>query len=434
MIIKIFLTINIALSLLLSASFGQTLPWLKVSGESFVNDQNEVVFLRGLNLSNNVWGNWVTGFSEKAERQGSDPLVRPQAQANWVLQDKDFELIAQLKPNVIRYAINSELFKPSNPYQQLNLKQLLKDIKRFNADNIYVIINLHLPEGLDVQNDNYEREKPPQERIASIFENKEYWKNTIALWQYLANNLKSLSGVAGYELFNEPRLPSKKAGGLKEFQHKYNELSAAIRAVDQQHIIFLPEYNSLELDDKFETIRWERGFIKADSKLKNIAYVFHFYEPFEYTHLGAKNFNQSILVTALEAKIEAATKLGCLPLVVSEYGVNQYQPLEKRLEYLAFLHKQFKKHGLSSMLWEYKSKVGAFVKHYSIFGLFGHYPEADSEINNGEFVSWAGEAAATNSFDYLFKKYFWQQKRIAPISLMDNRLIWLNLHDYFLVN
>ena len=213
------------------------LPWLRVAGMSIVDEKGEVVSLNGINLSNNVWGNY--NYSKRR-------LERPTVQDRWVLQDIDFELIKRLGCKAVRYAINYGLFARDNPNRESNLVLLKSHIEKFNKIGVYVIIDLHLPEGLDDQNDAEERKKPGNERLQSIFESKKYWADTLDMWRYLVRNLKNIPGVAGYDIFNEPRLPATVDCSMEEFIRKYNELCSVIRSEDKRHIIFVPEYISRE--------------------------------------------------------------------------------------------------------------------------------------------------------------------------------------------
>lgn len=415
------------------------LPWLSTSSTSIINDRGGIVILKGVNLSNNVWGNWEEGVSEKLQKAGKDPLIRPKQQDPWVLTDQDFLLISGLGGNVVRYAINHELFAKDNKFRPANLEKLKEHVKRFNQSNIYVIISLHLPEGLDVQNDNYERLKPGRERILSIFENEEYWRNTLEMWTYLAGKLKDEEGVAGYELFNEPRLPCEKNGGLKNFRKKYNELCLAIRKTDQKHILFIPAYNSREtnpgeqywddakkalvLDQGEEGIVWGQDFVKVLPEVKNWAYAFHVYEPYSFTHLGNSLFDESSLIAYINGRVICAKKEN-VPLIVTEYGVNKNQPPEKAIKYLGFLHKLFNENHISAVYFEYKSKAGASISPFHRSGIYNQYVDAGNEmsIHDGKytFKPWAREAAKANGFDKLFKQYFWNNGKIIPISITDN--------------
>ena len=411
-----------------------TLPWLKVEGTQFKNTHGEIVHLRGVNLFNNVCGDWIYGISDKPERKGKDPLVRPCEQDEWVLGPLDYYYIYKLDGNVVRYCFNYELFAKDNPRREKNLKKLKEHVKRFNGSATYVILNLHLPPGLDVVHDHYEKDKPGKERLKSIFESDEYFNQTVEMWKYLAKAFKNNAGVAGYELFNEPRLPSTADGGAKEFTKRYNKLIAEIRKIDSKHIIFIPEYDSIEADDEFQTIKWgQRGFVKVEAE--NIAYVGHCYEPYEFTHQGAANFSKDVVNSYLQKKLDWTNQVGKAPLIITEYGTTRNQSVAKKVEYLETVHSFCKKYGLSALFWEYKSQVGAFTPPKWINGVYAQYVKKGEELiiknNSYEYQPWAKEAAHQNGFDALFQKYFWQKNNPEDISIMDNQPVWESLNKFY---
>jgi len=417
-------------SLLITPSWAG-LSWLRVKNLSVVDEYNHAFILNGINLSNNVWGNWVSGKSESLEAQGKDPLVRPIQQDGWVLNEADFERLSKLKPKVVRYSINYELFAEENEFRKSNMDLLKKHIKRFDELGVYAIVNLHLPPGLDVQSDNFERNKPAKTRLQSLFENDEFWQRTVKMWQYLAANLKDLPAVAGYSVYNEPRLPSEADGGIAHYQKRQNELVAAIRCIDKKHIVFIPEYNSREDNDEKQSVIWERGFIKVSDA--NVVYVFSFYEPYEYTHLGRPGFNERQLDEYIQNKVNWAKSKGQAPILICEYGVNRNQPVDKRLKYIKFIDGISKKYDLAAIYWEYKSSVNPFTKPLWICGLFSEFLNTDKAIifENGyyKYQDWAEKPAKENSFDALFRKYYY--KTASSVSLIDNQTIWQSLHDSY---
>ncbi|OGC23761.1 hypothetical protein A2291_05190 [candidate division WOR-1 bacterium RIFOXYB2_FULL_42_35] len=427
--------ISLFLFFVLSVPSFADLPWLKVSGLNIVNQNGQKITLNGINLSNNVWGYWITGVSDSLESQGNDPMIRPQVQDDWVLTAADFERLKELGPKVVRYAINNELFSLDNPFKEANLAKLKQHIKKFDQLGIYVVVSLHNPKGLDVQNDNFERDKPVKTRLKSIFEDQNYWQDTLVMWQYLAKNLKDQPGVAGYYLFNEPRLPSDADGGIKEYTRKNNELCAAIRAVDKKHIIFVPEYNSRERnaneDGGIQSVVWERGFVKVNDN--NVVYAFSFYEPYEFTHLGRANYDKVAVEKYLQDRVEWAKTVGQAPIIVAEYGLDREQTIERKVEYLKHVHALFKKYNLSAIYWEYKNAVAAFSKPLWIASLYGELTEKHQIIYNPDgtyqFQPWAEKAAKENKFDQLYEKYFWKNK--TNVSLMDNQPIWDELQRFY---
>jgi len=88
---------------------------LRTDGQNIVTGTGEIFHIRGVTLTNNFWGNWVNGESEKLQSQGMDPIIRPLVQDAWVLTDDDFERIKDLGCNTVLYDINYQLFAEDNP-------------------------------------------------------------------------------------------------------------------------------------------------------------------------------------------------------------------------------------------------------------------------------------------------------------------------------
>lgn len=458
------------------------LPWLKTSGTKIINDKNEVVVLKGFCLSNNAWGNWVDGISEKLRDEKKNPIIRPQKQDDWVLQDGDFAEIADMGANVVRYCVNYELFSKDNPYRESNLKKMKDHIRRFSDKGVYVIIDLHFPLGLDwVQNDNYERYKPGDKRLKSIFEDETYWRDTVKWWKDLAGEFKDNPGVAGYELFNEPRLPSEKDGGIKEFRRKYNEMCREVRSVDKKHILFIPEYNSRETnpgerfrrertDENGELIKgpdnipigedvmdkgdqgiiWKNpgdvNFIKVDRE--NIIYVSHIYDPAQFTLFGqplpsyyCRDFDEfpTVYENNLKKVLKWTDETGKAPLIITEYGVTGVQPMEDRSRYLKDVHDIFHKYGLSSTYWQYVVSISAYTVPTDRFGLYMYYVNADKEVEllpdgSYKFMQWADQPAKESGFDKLFAEYFYKDGKITKRSMLDDKPVKEELERYFKSN
>lgn len=449
-----------------SAKKPQKLPLLQVKGKDIVDGRGKKVVLKGIVISNNVWGNWIeeNGYSQKLKDQGKFWLKAPTEQDQWVLTDKDFTQIKKLGATVVRYQLNFDLFSKDNPNRNNNLLRLKSHIEKFNALGIYVIVNLHFAEGLNCANDAVEGLKPGKDRVQSIFENQTYWKNTVEIWKFLAESLKGLPGIAGYEIFNEPRLPSdadclgeRKTGcATAEFTTKYDEIIAAIRKIDPRHILFISGYESREanpgetywaevkksqwaqkVDQGEQGILWEPGFVKV--KAPNIAGVIHFYKPGDYVFYGkGDSFDKEEIKKHMQDQIRSMqATMGNIPIAVTEYGVNGNQSPENRTKWLNFVHnKLFRNHGIAvSAFFDYKSLVGPYLEHGDIsylHSLVGYYKyrEQEIEIKNNEcvFKNLADDKMAKeNGFNLICNKYFLSSKEaiIAPE-------VWVNLQNYFL--
>lgn len=431
------------------APSGTVLPWLRTSGNAFVTDAGVPVRLTGVGLSNQSWGQWVNGTSEELAAANRDALVRPTEQYPWVLSDADFDTLQGLSVRALRYDVNYELFSPDNPKQNQNLARLRSHAERFGRMGAYLIVNLAMPIGLDNQSDSVERAKPAPDRELSIFENPDYFAATVKMWKTVARTLADLPQVVGYELINEPRLPADADGGLPSYQAKYQALYEAIREVDAQHTIFVPEYNSREanpgetyldaktqqpvVDSGQQGVIWDRHFVPITGT--NIAYVFHLYDPYEYTSAGAASFSKGTVEGAIDAKVAERDKFGSAPLIITEYGVNRQQTADKRREWLSVVHKKLRAESISALYFTYKSALDPYVPASTAFGLFGQFVTRESYVTTtgGRETLKTGvqTEAAKNGFDGVFDAYFRGQPA-SYLSPLDNASVVEELSTFWL--
>lgn len=458
------------MGLMLIPCFGMStrnieLPPLQVQGTDIIATPGVPIILKGFNLTQSVWGRWEDGISEELRAQHKNPMIKPREQYSWAVTSRDIELIHSTGANVVRYAINYELFAPENPSRDKNLRKLQEDLHALNDKGIYMLVNLHCPPGLDVMNDLYELYKPGAKRMRSIFEDTDLWERTVAMWTFLAAALRNEPGVAGYELFNEPRIPCTAEGGLPGFKKKYEELCEKIRSVDPDHILFVPAYNSREADPgeqygrlhtdedgrpiknllgetSWITVQdtgeqgviWEQNGVTVSATFKNIVYVFHMYEPTnftiggEWTSFAPAKVTDRITVIAQWSRDEAHA-----PVMITEYGVMRAQPEEKRLEYIRTLHAAFKTHGLSTTFFEYKSIVNAFTSLKDICGIWWQYVDIDREVDlaHGTLHEWTGQSPEYPRFKNDLRSYFWDNNRPVRGPVLTDPKMLKELREYF---
>ena len=237
---------------------------VSLKDNQLILDNGQKFIMKGINLTNNVYGNWDNDKSPSLKSAGKDPLIRALVQDSWVLQDPDFKNIKNLNVNVVRYCFNHELFDKSNPQRDKNLAKMVSHVQKFKSMGIYTILNLHLPKGMDVQNLSFERKLPGDSRMATVFESEDYWASTVELWSFLARAFKDDSSVMAYELFNEPTLPSEQDGGKIGMQQKYQELVNTIRDIDTKHIIIVCENETVELSNDFQDVKYEANVVKEE--------------------------------------------------------------------------------------------------------------------------------------------------------------------------
>ncbi|MEQ1799090.1 MAG: cellulase family glycosylhydrolase [Lacibacter sp.] len=280
--------INVILFLILlsgSISFaqkkqGKSISFLHTAGQDIVNESGKKVFLKGVGL-----GNWLLpegymwkfgGLGDrprKIEKIVADLIGKEKAAAFWkafrqnYITEADIKRIAELGFNSVRPALNSRLFltEGENPVYVDEGFQLMDSLVNWcKKYNLYVIIDMHgAPGGQTGAN----IDDSPND-IPELFIEKKYQDQLVDLWVKIAAKYKDEPVVAAYDLLNEP-LPIN-TGSADKYKHLleplYKRITAAIRNVDQKHMITLEGFNWSN--------DWSLFTKPFDS---NVFYQFHYY-------------------------------------------------------------------------------------------------------------------------------------------------------------
>lgn len=413
---------------------GNNLNFLSTNGRRIVNGNDEII-LKGVHITNGAYGNWQYPLSDELNEKGLNPMIPPEILPEWSLRNIDFENIKDLGVNVVRYELNYEMFSNTNRNRKSNLNKLKKDIERFNELGIYVIIDHHYMPGLDTQSAQYEDLRKESIREKSIFESDELWGQFVEWWKFMANEFKDNPGIAGYEPFVEPRIPSEKEGGEIQFLKRYNEICKIIRDIDPRHIIFIPQSHSREVGEK---INWGPKLFKVDSQFKNIVYSFMAYDPFDFTHSGDLNLEKSEIEheikTMINRKISFSKKHN-VPLIINEYGVNQLQPRENAMFFFDTIHKLSAENFISTVYYSYKAEVSPWGYSGVNMGIYSEYTAIDDEViqtGSGYMFKNNVQAKAEKSgFAEYFNKYFTEDNMASSTSITNNEVLLMDLKAYF---
>jgi hypothetical protein len=133
-------------------------------------------------------------------------------------------------------------------------------LKWCEANQMYLILDLHAApggQGTDKAISDYDPVKP------SLWESAENRRKTVALWKKIATHYANEKWIGGYDLINETNW---EMSGNTLLKNLYTELTAAIREVDKNHLIFI-EGNWFANDFTGLTPPWD----------SNMAYSFHKY-------------------------------------------------------------------------------------------------------------------------------------------------------------
>ncbi|WP_448250206.1 cellulase family glycosylhydrolase [Thalassotalea agariperforans] len=227
---------------------------LKQHGTMWMNQENQKVSLRGINLGN--WlamEMWMFGSETPIGDNITDQCTLESAlearftaeeveevldthRDNW-MTSKDWDIIADSGFNLVRVPFLYDLIENDDMPKTLRAdawEYLDWAIAEAKARKLYVVLDLHGAVGRQG-----EEQHTGCAGKNELWNNIEYRERTAWLWQQIAAKYKDEATVAGYGLLNEPWGTDPET--LKEVSV---DLYEAIRAVDQNHIVILPGHNA----------------------------------------------------------------------------------------------------------------------------------------------------------------------------------------------
>lgn len=235
------------------------MDFLKVRGRSIVDAKGAEIRLRGtcvggwMNMENFIDGypgcesglrrTMSATIGEENSRYFFDTLL------DAFFNESDVEFIKKCGANVVRLALNYRHFEDDETpfeYKEDGFARLARVVDWCEKHGLYVILDMHAVQGW--QNNHWHSDN---ENSASLFwRHRQFQDRLIALWKELAGRYRGREVIAGYELMNEP-IVNTPVGDLPHqyYEHYkpdwarmdrvYRELTAAIRSVDGDHIIFI---------------------------------------------------------------------------------------------------------------------------------------------------------------------------------------------------
>ena len=249
--------------------------------ERWMNEQGEVVSLRGVNLGNwlmlEMWmfdngGNPVgEGIEDQCtfegkleERFGAEERARlMDVYRDNFITTRDWDIMLEAGFNLIRLPFPYQLIEDANNPMTLRddaWQYLDQAIAEAKSRNMWVVLDLHGAAGAQ-----------GWEHHSGCAGKNEYWDGdnaadnqarTAWLWQQIATRYKDEPTVAGYGVLNEPW-----GTDAETLAENVTELYHAIREVDTDHIVILPGHNS-GIDAYGDP---------KDAGMTNVAFEMHFY-------------------------------------------------------------------------------------------------------------------------------------------------------------
>lgn len=368
-------------------------PFLKANGTKLLNNfgSGEEVVLRGTNaggwLVMEEWMNPVKSpdqittirtLTERFGEEGAWELLN--IYQDHYFTEKDFDILKEEGINSIRLPITYfEMLNEDGSLKETAFDRLDWFIEEASKREIYVIIDLHgapgSQNGKDHSGDISNKDK------GNLYGNETNMQRTVFLWEEIAKRYKDAEWVAGYDLLNEPG----GASGIEQFDF-YNRLYQAVRAQDQNHILFIEAiWEPKDLPNP-NVYGWE-----------NVAYSYHFYN-WNNIH---DFYSQKDFIDSKVSFVEEANHN--VPVYVGEFTMfNNIQSWDYAL-------KVFEEQGWSFSTWAYKATGNG-----TSWGMYTGEP-ASVDIHNDSFeeikVKWstAGTDVSYKRNDYfvdVLRNYF----------------------------
>ncbi|MFA6083721.1 glycoside hydrolase family 5 protein [Mucilaginibacter sp.] len=256
----------------------QTAKFIGVKGKDVIGTDGKPFLIKGTNL-----GNWLVpeGYMFKFKSVNSQRLINEaltelvgpeEMKLFWrkfqdtYITEADIHFLKASGCNSIRIPFNYKLFTTEDYMGQNNPNRGFELLDRVigwcKKENLYVMLDMHCAPGGQT-GDNID----DGNGFPFLFKSAASRKLTADIWKKIANHYKNESIILGYDLLNEPIAHYFDVKDLNpHLEPTYKEITAAIRTVDKNHILFI---GGAQWDSNFKV--FGQPF---DSKL---VYTFHKY-------------------------------------------------------------------------------------------------------------------------------------------------------------
>jgi len=240
--------------------------FLRADGQKIINEKGENVLLHGMGL-----GGWMiqegymlhinTESRQTRIRERIEELMGPKETQEfydtWLNNDVrkiDIDSMHAWGFNSVRLPMHFNLYtlpvdkEPvagQNTWLDKGFELTDKLLAWCKANHMYLILDMHATpggQGNDLNISDRDPNKP------SLWDSEANQQKLIALWKKLAERYKDDPNIGGYDIINEPNWgfddPANDKNGLKEktnapLKKLMMDITAAIRQVDQKHIIII---------------------------------------------------------------------------------------------------------------------------------------------------------------------------------------------------
>ncbi|MFN6945386.1 MAG: glycoside hydrolase family 5 protein [Cytophagaceae bacterium] len=183
--------------------------------------------------------------------------------------EEDFLILKNMGMNAVRFYLNYITFEEDDDpysYKDAGWEWLDENIKWAKKHGIYLILNIHVPQGgfqSMCEGDALWNEYENQDRL-------------VGLWKAIAERYKDEPQIAGYDILNEP-IPTT---SVTQWSQLAQRIIDSIRTVDVNHLIITERAIAVGCDYGFND--GKKNY--PDVKEENLMYTVHLYDPFEFTH------------------------------------------------------------------------------------------------------------------------------------------------------
>lgn len=235
--------------------------FVHANGTKIIGSDGKEFIIKGIAFGNSVWGN---------------PSVPDTSHHD----EKAYKELADMGFNCVRFYLNYGLFESDkNPYhyKKSGFEWIDRNIKWAKKYGIKLILNMHYPQG------GYQSGGDGLE----LWTDKNNRNRLTALWKAIAKRYANEPFVIGYGLVNEPVVPMQKTPEktFEQYDSLMKNIAKEIRKVSPYQMIFIEGivYAVNENGEKvYGFFDIENCYAKINDK--NIAYEFHDYDPFFFTH------------------------------------------------------------------------------------------------------------------------------------------------------
>lgn len=261
----------------LSANAQTVSKFVLTRGAEFVAPDGKPLALKGINL-----GNWLLpeGYMFEFKKTNSAQAIQTtinqligesearkfwkQFRDNYITRD-DIKFIKKAGFNSVRVPFSYRLFVSGGELQKfegVGYELLDRVVGWCRDEGLYVVLDMHAAPGGQTGDNIDDGVGYP-----FLFESSEDQQLTVELWQKIAARYKDEPTVIGYDLLNEPIATHfDKDYFNPKLEPLYRKITAGIRQVDNNHLLFLGG------------AQWDSNFKVFGAPFdKKLAYTFHKY-------------------------------------------------------------------------------------------------------------------------------------------------------------